>query len=551
MAGLVYSYTRFSDPRQAGGNSSERQTALAAQWAASRGMKLDASLSMHDEGLSAYHQKHVKSGALGVFLGAIEAGRIPRGSYLLVEQFDRLSRRTPMEAFRQFSDIIAAGITIVTTKDQKEWSAAGIEKNPFGLFESIMPMILANQESANKSKRVVASIRKLCERWVDGSYRGIIRNGKDPAWVELVDGKFKLIPERVEAARVGLDLYRNGYSARRIVSELKNRKLMLTDRGAEALQIYRLVHQRALIGEKELTVDGVSFQLKGYYPAIMKMAEWQDLQTMVSGRGRRAAKGPVPHILTGMKMTVCGYCNRAMVGQNIGTRNRREDGGIMDGHRRLHCTGYACSTPCPVPGSCSVAPIERALIGYCSDAHNLRALYGTDRSGSLRAKVTAAREKVAGFAAKLERAMDVMLSADSSGSRPDTLVKRMRELEKQKEIAVNEVEAAERELASAARPENAGADKQWRAIAAGVESQDVDARLRARQLIADTFERITVYHRGMRPKQGTGIDVVVLARGGVERWIHIDPDGEWTTVEHKHGALPQFPARAKRATVPA
>lgn len=41
-------------------------------------MELDASLSLRDEGLSAYpayHQRHVRQGALGVFIRAIEDGQ--------------------------------------------------------------------------------------------------------------------------------------------------------------------------------------------------------------------------------------------------------------------------------------------------------------------------------------------------------------------------------------------------------------------------------------------------------------------------------------------
>lgn len=88
MTGLVYSYMRFSDPRQSAGHSSERQMAYAAKWAAEHGLLLDESLSLRDEGLSAYHQRHVKSGALGVFLVAVEQGRIPQGSVLVVEGLD-------------------------------------------------------------------------------------------------------------------------------------------------------------------------------------------------------------------------------------------------------------------------------------------------------------------------------------------------------------------------------------------------------------------------------------------------------------------------------
>jgi hypothetical protein len=46
MSGLVYSYSRFSDPRQAKGSSLERQAAYAARWAAEHGLMLDESLTL-------------------------------------------------------------------------------------------------------------------------------------------------------------------------------------------------------------------------------------------------------------------------------------------------------------------------------------------------------------------------------------------------------------------------------------------------------------------------------------------------------------------------
>ena len=57
---------------------------------------------MRDEGLSAFHQKHVTKGALGTFLAAVEAGKVPPGSVLIVEALDRLSRANPMDAQAQF-----------------------------------------------------------------------------------------------------------------------------------------------------------------------------------------------------------------------------------------------------------------------------------------------------------------------------------------------------------------------------------------------------------------------------------------------------------------
>lgn len=44
--GLVYSYMRFSDPRQASGHGGERQRAYAVRWAEEHGLQLDDSLSL-------------------------------------------------------------------------------------------------------------------------------------------------------------------------------------------------------------------------------------------------------------------------------------------------------------------------------------------------------------------------------------------------------------------------------------------------------------------------------------------------------------------------
>lgn len=90
-----------------------------------------------------------------------------------------------------------------------------------------------------------------------------------------------------------------------------------------------------------------------------------------------------------------------------------------------------------------------------------------------------------------------------------------------------------RELAAVARTGLAGADEIWRSLAAGVEAQDLDARLQTRQLVADTFSRIVVYHSGIRPGQapkGT-IDVLLVAKGGIGRLLRIDQAGGWIAAE--------------------
>src|SRR5688500_15449393 len=91
----AFSYIRFSHPSQIKGDSLRRQTEAAAAWCKRNGVQLDASVTLHDLGKSAYtgtHRKNPDRHALASFLRMVEQGRIPRGSHLIIEALDRLSR---------------------------------------------------------------------------------------------------------------------------------------------------------------------------------------------------------------------------------------------------------------------------------------------------------------------------------------------------------------------------------------------------------------------------------------------------------------------------
>lgn len=114
---------------------------------------------MLDEGLSAYHQRHVTSGALGAFLAGVQAGRIEAGSVLVVEGLDRLSRAEPIQAQAQLAQIVNAGITVVTASDGKVCSRERLKANPMDLVYSLLLMIRAHEESDTKGKRGKACTR--------------------------------------------------------------------------------------------------------------------------------------------------------------------------------------------------------------------------------------------------------------------------------------------------------------------------------------------------------------------------------------------------------
>src|SRR5438105_4565899 len=112
---LAYSYIRFSTPAQKTGDSLRRQTEARDDWLKVHpDVKLDTSLRMTDEGISARHGKNRSDKAcLGAFLNLVEGGRVSRGSYLLVENLDRLSRQDVHEGLYLLLGLIRKGIHVV------------------------------------------------------------------------------------------------------------------------------------------------------------------------------------------------------------------------------------------------------------------------------------------------------------------------------------------------------------------------------------------------------------------------------------------------------
>ena len=90
-----------------------RQTANAADWCKRHDVPLDANHTYLD-GALAYHGRHRQRGGLPAFLAEVERGDIPRGSILIIENLDRLSRENPWDSVPLLCFLVNAGIIVVT-----------------------------------------------------------------------------------------------------------------------------------------------------------------------------------------------------------------------------------------------------------------------------------------------------------------------------------------------------------------------------------------------------------------------------------------------------
>ena len=102
MPTVAYSYARFSSVAQSDGDSERRQLEDAHRYAAERGFVLNESLGV-DRGLSGFSGENLAAGVLGEFVRQARDGEIAKGSVLIVENPDRISRQKFATAYARFA----------------------------------------------------------------------------------------------------------------------------------------------------------------------------------------------------------------------------------------------------------------------------------------------------------------------------------------------------------------------------------------------------------------------------------------------------------------
>jgi len=127
----LYSYVRFSSERQAKGQSLERQKSSIENLV--KKIAVEHNLEIFEEyqdfGVSAYKGKNATEGALSEFIQHVESGKIPRGSYLLIESLDRFSRANPMNAVNMFTSLLLKGIVVITGIDNQIYKVSEVNND--------------------------------------------------------------------------------------------------------------------------------------------------------------------------------------------------------------------------------------------------------------------------------------------------------------------------------------------------------------------------------------------------------------------------------------
>ena len=184
------------------------------------------------------HKSNPDSHTLAAFLKLVEAGKIPKGSYLIIENLDRLSREEERPALRLWMDILDAGINIVQLSP--EAILRHETSDMFDIMRAIMELSRGHGETPSNRNG-----RRGVGRQKDHARRGLPQPAKKedrvngmailthrlPAWVEECGGELRLIPARAAIVRRIFALAAGGYGLASIVQRLTAEKVPTMGRG--------------------------------------------------------------------------------------------------------------------------------------------------------------------------------------------------------------------------------------------------------------------------------------------------------------------------------
>ncbi len=315
---LAYSYIRMSTEIQLKGDSLRRQEELSEKYAHENELELVKDFKLHDIGVSGFTGENLsEDSALGAFLKSIEHEEIQKGSYLLVESLDRLSRQNVTKALRLLQDITENGINVVTLADNKLYEAYSTD--PMQMIYSIIVMSRAHEESQTKSDRVAAAWKNKRD-----NIETKILTKTCPAWLNVSEDRteFILIPERVKIVQAIYNDAANGQGSGMITRRLNEKGVAPFGRsnGWIASYVVKILKTSAVLGEFQphQKVNGKRTPagpiIENYFPKIIPKDVFYKVQAGRASRDKGAGSGRIgkKHNNLFTHIAKCGYCGSSM-----------------------------------------------------------------------------------------------------------------------------------------------------------------------------------------------------------------------------------------------
>jgi DNA invertase Pin-like site-specific DNA recombinase len=511
----AYSYVRFSTSKQELGDSLRRQVDKAKEYCEKHGLELHES-RYRDLGVSAFRRKNIEKGALAAFIGAVESEKVLPGSYLIIEQFDRLSRADIDVALELLLNLVRRGIKVVTLSDGMVWDRTAV-KQMEKLMLAIVYMSRARNESEAKADRLSAIWGQKKKRAAEKTEGQKIVTSECPRWLRPNETKtgFEPIPELVESIQKVFELrvkYDKGVV--HIVSEMNKgghpvpgkapvQKVGESHEDFERRKaagmtwhtslVGRLLKNRALLGEyqphqndpeDEHKRGPVGEPIKGYYPAVIPETLFLQAQakSLRDGRfpGRRDAS--LKNWLQGLLVCTCGH---SFVRKNKDSKAQPE-------YARYYCTARNRKIARPdgtlCPGA-SAKELEGAVIAVVSGVAP-QFFDGTARLAELKARVDLLEIELSTSTQARDRYVEAVGEAKSVKIPIAALIQKLGAAEVAVTNAATKLQEARAEIADLSGDSEAVFENIVKAIKS-VDSLDARAQLRGE--LSRIIERIVVH----------------------------------------------------------
>ena len=367
----AYAYSRYSSPAQASGDSLRRQLKSATAFAEKHGLDLDTTLS--DPGLSGFTGENRVKGALGSFLRRVERGEIAKGSYLLLDSMDRLSREGETRTVNMLTNLTLAGILVVNLAEEH---ILDDKATSLDYFRVIIQADRSRKESEEKARKVRDAHEESKRRARD---EGRVWHRAGPRWftaTERKDGpiRFIEIEKSVKTVKLLFDMAERGMATSAISRQLNdNGVVTLTskDNGWFPGVVMNILRSRSTIGEyqpqrrvpgtKRYENDGEP--IPGYYPAIIDLAQFHRVQAILD---RSAKKKGAPRASAKVFNNLfIGICRCYECDKTVGYSQSRPLKG-PPGRAVLKCSG-GDRHQCPNRVRYDYAKLETAILNHVRD----------------------------------------------------------------------------------------------------------------------------------------------------------------------------------------
>lgn len=419
MEALIY--IRFSTPKQERGASRERQLELCQEFCARNGWPVRE--VVEDLGRSAWSGAHLLTGDLGRLAERVRRGEIGAGTVLVVEKLDRLSRQEPRITLRWMEDLCAAGLTIATVDGSKVYDDTTLRADLMSVFEILMRAKLANDESQQKSERVLDRIGRNMER---ARSTGQIITAKAPGWLVAKPDRsgFDIIEGRADLVREIYEMAAQGKGARWIAKELNERGVPAwgTWRKSNSTPTWEISSVKLILAQPAVEGDYVpgfsntssrrtTFKepILGYYPRIVDADLVARARAQVEARRTGPRKGGrhtrnVANLFAGM--VFCGRCRNRMHLRTNGQPNPS---------RYWQCSSASRSRGCDQTAMFRYEPFERAALDEILHlALDDRYFASADETTSLVLALAEQDKAISDQQAQIDRLVDVMARVHTS-----------------------------------------------------------------------------------------------------------------------------------------